>query len=116
MWIEIRVVPDLAAQKAELKRCIDQIDKGLGVKGRRVMIFTPETYAHVFTPERLKLLLLLQKEEHTSISSLATRVGRHFEAVHRDLKVLASDDLIRLEKHGREVQPIMNKIRMPVLA
>ncbi|MBR9693073.1 hypothetical protein GOV07_04040 [Candidatus Woesearchaeota archaeon] len=86
-------------------------------RDRKELLLTPPDFAALFTPERLKLLLILKRERTTSISALAKRVGRRFEAVHRDLKRLAGYDLVTFAKKGRVVIPSVNgEIQMPVIA
>jgi predicted transcriptional regulator len=70
---------------------------------KHVIFMTPEIFNHTFSPERMKLLMLLDKEGTMSISELAEKVGRKFEAVHRDLRYL--EGIVKFRKEQRRRIP-----------
>lgn len=74
---------------------------------KRVMFMTIKQFHHTFSPERLKLLMLLSKERAMSISDLAKKVGRKFEAVHRDLRYL--DGIVKFRKEERRKVPYIDE-------
>ncbi len=102
--LDIRVVPDLAAQKRELRRLTTQVDTG--ARFENVFILTVELFQKLFSAERLRILLALREGEN--ITALARRLGRPFETVHRDLQLLASYGFLQLTKQGRNVFPQRN--------
>ncbi|MDO8427709.1 MAG: helix-turn-helix domain-containing protein [Candidatus Diapherotrites archaeon] len=62
-----------------------------------------EVLAAILSPERLKLLQTLKQKPNCSVNQLAEQVGRKREAVSRDLKLLSSHDMIKLQKNGKHV-------------
>lgn len=76
-------------------------------KRDHVIFMTPKIFCHVFSPERMKLLMLLGKEGAMSISDLARKVGRKFEAVHRDLRYL--EGIVKFRKKERRRVPYIDE-------
>lgn len=80
----------------------------------RTIVFTPETFSAVFSPERIRLILALRKWDG-NIYRLAKKLGRPYEAVHRDISYLEGMDLIKITSKGRSRFPrLAGPIRMPV--
>lgn len=75
--------------------------------GDHVIFMTPEIFHHTFSPERMKLLMFLSKEGTMSISDLARKVGRKFEAVHRDLRYL--EGIVKFRKEDRRRVPYIDE-------
>ncbi|MFC1733347.1 hypothetical protein ACFL6I_23860 [candidate division KSB1 bacterium] len=65
-------------------------------KRKRVIFMTPEIFAKFFSPERIRLMMYLKEHKVESISDLARKLGRRFEAVHRDIKYL--DSFIKIKR------------------
>lgn len=85
--------------------------------GKNVIFTTPERFQQLFSPERLKIIILLGKESVGSVSELAQRTDRLFEAVHRDLKILEVHGIVTLTRAGRNVVPALTgKITVPIVA
>ncbi|MHA1581567.1 MAG: HVO_A0114 family putative DNA-binding protein [Candidatus Baldrarchaeia archaeon] len=59
----------------------------------------------ILTKERLKILIVLGREEFESISSLACYLNRNIKNVYQDLTVLQKNGFIRLLRKGRNVTP-----------
>lgn len=74
---------------------------------KHVIFMTPEIFHHTFSPERMKLLMFLSKEGTMSISDLARKVGRKFEAVHRDLRYL--EGIVRFRREERRRVPYIDE-------
>lgn len=74
---------------------------------KHVIFMTPEIFHHTFSPERVKLLMILKEEGAMSISDLAVKAGRKFEAVHRDLMYL--EGIVRFRKEDRRRVPYLNE-------
>lgn len=73
---------------------------------KNVIFMTPEIFHHTFSPERLRLLMMLKEEGAMSISDLAEKVGRKFEAVHRDLRYL--EGIVKFKKEDRRMVPYLD--------
>ena len=74
-------------------------EKMLADPRKRVHFMTIKTFNKTFTPERIRLLKYLKNHKVESISDLARRLGRKFEAVHRDIHYLVM--FVRLTSNSR---------------
>lgn len=85
----------------DTKKILDEItpEKMIAERRGHVIFMTPQTFCKVFTPERLKLLMFINKNKIMSISDLARKVGRKFEAVHRDLTYLQGFSVVKVRKN-----------------
>lgn len=64
-------------------------------------ILTPDEFSKVFSPERLKLLILVRRRPDLSISDLSKNLDRKREAVSRDIRFFEGLGLIRFQKRAR---------------
>jgi len=94
----------------DTKKVIKELtpEKMLADPRRHVHFMTLETFSKTFTPERIRLLKYLHAHEVGSISDLARRLKRKFEAIHRDLRHLEKYKVVRVESG--------NKVRIPKIA
>lgn len=72
-----------------------------------VLILKPETARKVLTKRRRELIRTLKGKKIGSIQELSKEVNRKIEAVHRDLKLLEANGIIRFEQKGRKKIPIL---------
>ncbi len=87
------------------------IDK---VKSTKTLLVTPELFAKLFSPERMRLLLKISTEPQENIYQLAKALGRKYEAVFRDVKLLAGYGLVALKAKNRERIPMIEQtVRLP---
>lgn len=83
-------------------------------KYKKKKVMTPETFAKIFSPQRIRLLKEIKRGNFNSISELARRLDRKFEAVHRDIKYLKGMDLIQVRRNDKRVVPVVTQvIRIP---
>jgi predicted transcriptional regulator len=68
-----------------------------------------EELTQLFTKRRIELIEEIKKRGPNTMSELAKLLKRELSAIERDLKVLEGLELVRLEKKGREVTPIIEK-------
>mgnify|MGYP001220981194 CR=1 FL=1 len=86
-------------------------------KAEKTMLITPELFAKLFSPERMKLLLKIKKNNIKNIYQLAKDSNRKYEAVYRDIKLLEGFGIITLKDKDREKIPKMEEsISLPLLA
>ncbi len=110
----IKVLENEQARDAYLKETSDRWMRGEIEKGKHTLVLTAVLFAKIFTPKRLELLLTLRKDE--SVSDMARRLKRPFEAVHRDLQLFKRYGLVRMRKEKRSVfTSLAGEIRMPVI-
>lgn len=63
----------------------------------------------IFTKERLSLIKTINQKHPRTISELSRIVERNLVAVERDLGILEEYGIVKLEKKGKEVMPIIGK-------
>ena len=86
-------------------------------RAEKTIILTPEGFAKIFSPERIKLMLRIKRDKIRNIYQLAKEVGRKYEAVYRDIKLLEGFGIIQLKDKDRGKVPFMKEpITIPELA
>ena len=98
----------------------DVIDGKIPIDKKRAehrIILTPEDFARTFTPERLRLMLRIRRNKISNIYQLAKELGRPYECVHRDIKLLKSYGLVRIKTENKKKIPcLVEPISIPALA
>lgn len=74
---------------------------------KRLSFTTVEQLFSVFTPKRIELVDTVLRTRPESISALAETVGRAVGDVHDDLHALADENVVRFEREGRRMRPIV---------
>ena len=108
--MEIKIVENMSQ---EMEIDIEKIKKGIA-KTEKKIVMTPEIFAKVFSPKKIRLLLAIRKYKIDSISMLARLVNRRFEAVHRDLAYLSGFGIVTIKKENYKSIPSIHFIP-PVL-
>lgn len=115
MMVKIEIVPDMKKHREEENKYIEAVISG-EIKPKRAVqtiVFTPETFASTFSPERIRLMLALRKWKG-NIYQLAKVLGRPYEAVHRDIAYLEGSGFIKIKSIGRKRFPrLAGPIRIP---
>jgi len=110
--MKIKLVSDV---KEEMKVRTKKILDGKA-KTKELIVMTPETFCKVFSPKRIRLLMEMKTKEYDSISDLARKIDRKFEAVHRDITVLVDIGLVNVTKtNNKSVPKIIKKIEIPAI-
>lgn len=97
MKMDNKYVSDVIKGKAK-------IDKK---RAEKTIIMTPKIFAKVFSPERIKLMLKIKRNNIMNIYQLAKELDRKYEAVHRDIKLLEGFGIIKLKEKDRKKIPFM---------
>ena len=119
--MKIEIVEDL---KEKMKRDNKYAKEAISGKTKvdrkraeRTIIVTPETFAKIFSPERIKLMLKIKRNNISNIYQLAKGLHRKYEAVHRDIKLLEGFGIIKLRDKNRKKIPFMDEpLTIPELA
>lgn len=74
-----------------------------------LLSLSKEELTQLFTKRRIELIEAIKKREPSTMSELAKLLERELSAIERDLKILEGLGLVRLEKKGREVTPVIEK-------
>jgi len=117
MKIEIRIVEDDKTLRKQRKELSNKFMKGQLPKNTKITLMTTKLFAKVFSPQRMKLLLMMSKEKTNNITSIAKKLDRKFEVVSRDLKLFEQLGFIKLNKEKRSVIPeLIGDIKLPTIA
>lgn len=119
--MKIEIVEDLKERmKKDNKYAKDVIQgkiKADKEKSEKTIIVTPETFAKIFSPERIKLMLKIKRSNISNIYQLAKELHRKYEAVHRDIKLLEGFGIIKLKDKNKKKIPFMDEpLTIPELA
>ena len=83
-----------------------KIDKKMAEK---TIIVTPKAFAQIFSPERIKLMLKIKRNNIRNIYQLAKELDRKYEAVYRDIKLLEGFGVIKLQEKDKKIIPLMGE-------
>ncbi|MCK5282596.1 MAG: hypothetical protein KAK00_04260 [Nanoarchaeota archaeon] len=114
MNCEIKIVESISKYNKEINR---KIHKGLLVKPEKGIIMTPEIFSKVFSPERIKLLQRIYRNDIKSIYQLAKDLDKPYEVVFRNVKYLEGVGLIRIkDKDKKKIPYISCKLSIDMFA
>lgn len=86
-------------------------------KAEKTIIMTPKIFAKVFSPERMKLILRIEKNKIKNIYQLAKELKRKYEAVHRDIRLLQGFGIIKLREKDKKMLPFIEEpVKLPVFS
>jgi len=80
------------------------------IQNNSIIILDPKVVTQVFTKKRLELIEACR--EPMNLTSLAKKLGRRKQAVHRDVKYLEGLGIIGIEHQGRNRIPKLLKSAM----
>ncbi len=94
-----------------IKRFFDNVFENPNAFPDNTVIFTwdEKELSRLFTKERLRLIKTIREKKPKTIKKLAEKLDRKLSAVSRDLSILEGLGVIKLEKKGRKVKPIIIK-------
>lgn len=99
---EIKVVESMSRYNQELN---EKIMKGTLTRPEKGIVMTPETFSKVFSPERIKLLQRVYRNNVKSIYQLAKESDKPYEVVFRNIKYLEGIGLIEIVKKDNKRIP-----------
>ena len=107
--MKIKIVPDVYKEMEETDKYVrDVIDGKVPIdknRAEKTHIMTPDTFAKVFTPERIRLMMRIRKNELTNIYQLAKELDRPYEAVHRDITYLKGMGIVKIKNKDKTKIP-----------
>jgi len=109
--VRIRIVSDRENYLKERKKVLADIESGkkINLINKKTIVFTPKVFAKVFSPEKIRLIHMIQNNKINSITHLAKTLNRSFEAVDRDIKYLEGMNLVTLRKNEKAKIPMVAK-------
>lgn len=119
--VKIRIVENLEEERKKSWDYVDKVLKGKvkidEKKAKKTIIVTPDVFSKIFSPQRLRLLLKIKKNNIRNIYQLAKDLGRKYEAVYRDIKYLEGFGLIKIkDKEGKKIPYMDEPVTIPELA
>ena len=104
--MKIRIVDSMSEYNKELMYKIkhDLIDEPI-----TGMVMTAKTFAQVFTPERIRLLKRIHKNNIKNIYQLAKELDKPYEVVFRNIKYFEGLGLIKISSKGRSKIPCLEE-------
>jgi len=105
--MKIKIVESMKRYEKELD---ERIVRGKLDRPETGLVMTPETFSKVFSPERIKLLQRVRKNDIHSIYELAKELDKPYEVVFRNIKYLAGIGLLKVvEKDNRKI-PVCSRL------
>lgn len=102
MNCEIRIVESISSYDKELHQ---KIKDGALYKPEKGLVMTPETFNKVFSPERIKLLQRIYRNDVKNIYQLAKELDKPYEVVFRNIKYLEGMGLVAITKKDNKRIP-----------
>lgn len=100
--MEIKVVTSISKYNKEMNK---RIEAGTFDKAETGLVMTPETFNKVFSPERIKLLQRIYRNDIKSIYQLAKELDKPYEVVFRNIQYLEGMGLIEVKKKDNKDVP-----------
>jgi len=119
--MRIEIVEDVKERMKMDNKYVREVIKGKANidrrKAEKTIIVTPETFAKIFSPERIKLMLKIKRNDISNIYQLAKELHRKYEAVYRDIKLLEGFGIVKLKDKNKKKVPFMDEpLTIPELA
>ena len=110
--MKIEVVQDLDEKRRKDNQYVKRIMEGKAdvdeSRAEKIVVVTPKIFSKLFSAERVRLMLKLRDNEE-NIYQLANELGRKYEAVYRDIKLLEGFQLIKTRKEDRSRIPFLEE-------
>ena len=111
--MKIEIVENIKEKMKEDNKYVKGVIKGKikadKKKAEKTIVITPEVFAKIFSPARMKLILKIKRNNIMNIYQLAKDLNRKYEAVYRDIKLLEGFGIIKLKSKDRERIPFMDE-------
>ena len=119
--VRIKIVEDV---REDMKKDNEYIKKVMNddipidkERAKHTIVMTPRGFAHLFSLEKIRLMIRIRKNKVLNIYQLAKELGRKYEAVHRDIKELESYRLIKIKtKDNKKIPYIDENITLTAFA
>ena len=102
MNCEIKIVESISKYNKDIN---EKIRKGTLDRPERRIVMTPETFSKVFSPERIKLLKRIYRNNVKNIYQLAKELDKPYEVVFRNIKYLEGIGLVRITERDNKKIP-----------
>ena len=100
----------LRAKSQNIKNLIEGVvNETIDIPDNALVFLDYDDLLEVFTRKRLELVRLIDTAKPSSLQELAKLTRRKKQAINRDLRILERQEVLKLEKNGRNVVPKLNK-------
>ncbi|MBI4440257.1 hypothetical protein HY638_04770 [Candidatus Woesearchaeota archaeon] len=111
---EIKIVESVSKYNKEIN---EKIRKGILDKPERGIVMTPETFSKVFSPERIKLLQRIYRNNVKNIYQLAKELDKPYEVVFRNIKYMEGIGLVKIaEKDNKKIPHISCRLSIDLFS
>lgn len=112
--MQIKLVKSIKEYNKEIYKKIKKNQQKTPETG---LVMTPETFSKVFSPERIKLLQRIYKNNVKNIYQLAKELEKPYEVVFRNIKYLEGIGLINIiEKNNKKIPHISEKLSIDLFS
>ena len=112
--MKIKIVTSIQHYNKELNKKIQAGTIDVPEKG---LVMTPETFNKVFSPERIKLLRRIYRNNVKNIYQLAKDLNKPYEVVFRNIKYLEGIGLLEIKKKdNKSIPQILSKLSIDIFA
>ena len=114
MNCEIKIVKSVSKYSREINQ---KIKNGALEKPESGIVMTPETFNKVFSPERIKLLQRIYRNNVKNIYQLAKELNKPYEVVFRNIKYLEGIGLVAItEKDNKKIPHLACKLSIDMFS
>ncbi|MBS3119266.1 HTH domain-containing protein [Candidatus Woesearchaeota archaeon] len=116
--VKIEIVADVKQKMKEDNKHVADILKGKKKinEAEKTIVISPEIFSKIFSPQKINLLLEIKHSEPKNIYQIAKELGRSYEAVYRDIKLLEGFGILRVSTEERKKYPSMQPVKIPIFA
>jgi predicted transcriptional regulator len=102
MSCKIKIVESISKYNKEIN---EKVMNRTITKPEKAIVMTPETFSKVFSPERIKLLQKIYRNNIKNIYQLAKDLDKPYEVVFRNIKYLEGIGLIKIDEKDNKKIP-----------
>jgi predicted transcriptional regulator len=114
MECTVRVVESLQRYNEKLMQKVRENQIVTPVTG---LTMTPDTFSKIFSPERIRLLQRIYRNNIRNIYQLAKEMHKPYEVVFRNIKYLEGLGLVKIrDKEGKKIPSVDCRLRIELFA
>jgi predicted transcriptional regulator len=100
--MKIKIVDSMREYEEEVNA---RLKKGALREPEKAIVMTPEIFSKVFSPERIKLLQRIFRNNVKNIYQLAKELDKPYEVVFRNIKYLEGVGLVKIDEKDKKKIP-----------
>ena len=111
MNCKIKIVGSVSKSDKEISQKVKTLKKP-----ESEIVMTPETFSKVFSPERIKLLQRIYRNNIKNIYQLAKELDKPYEVVFRNIKYLEGIGLIKTTGDKKKIPQMSCKLSIDMFS